>query len=77
MKITYFVQDGYVCGDRPLEVEIPGCEIEDCETQEELVELVYDYVQNDFEQRVTWDVGVSLAMVVSEWESMKSQASER
>ena len=54
MKVCWEVDDGYVGKSRPQYTEIDDREIAECETVEEAIELVYDYVQHDFEQRILW-----------------------
>lgn len=54
MIVRWQVSDGYVSGDRPQTTNIPDEELEECETEEERKELINDYIQNDFEQRISW-----------------------
>ncbi len=53
MRLTWYTEDGYV-GKRPHQVEIPDDEIEECETQEQFDELVESYVQESFNERVSF-----------------------
>lgn len=54
MKVTWEVDDGYVGGSRPQTVEVDDNELADCENEEQRRQLIEDYVQEDFENKVTW-----------------------
>ena len=54
MKIIWQVDDGYVGGNRPHTTEIPDDELENCETEEERKELISEYIQDDFNNIVSW-----------------------
>ncbi|HEC65113.1 MAG TPA: hypothetical protein ENI23_07465 [bacterium] len=54
MEINWEIEDGYAGGSRPQTITIPDDELEMCETDEERRELVYEYIQDDFEQTVRW-----------------------
>ena len=56
MKVTWQVDDGYVLGSRPLTTDIDDDELAECETEEERKELINDYIQNDFDQRISWSI---------------------
>ena len=56
MKITWEIHDGYIAGNRTYETYIPDDELDMCETEEEKEELISEYIQSDFEQRVTWSI---------------------
>ena len=56
MRVTWEVDDGYVGKGRPQHTEIPDDEIEDCETEEEKQELINQYVQEDFDNSITWSI---------------------
>lgn len=52
MFVMWEVEDGFVCGRREYEVEVPDEEIDECDTFDEACRLIDDYVREDFEQRV-------------------------
>ena len=52
-KVKYQAADGYVGKDRPLYFSIDSSEIEDGMDDEDLSELYYDMVENDFAQKVS------------------------
>ncbi len=54
MKITWEVDDGYCGGSRPHHIEIDDEELAECKTEEEKEKLIEDYVQDDFEQNISW-----------------------
>lgn len=54
MKVIWEVNDGYVGGSRPHETIVPDDELEECETEEEREDLIYDYIHNDFRDYISW-----------------------
>jgi len=52
--VTWEVDDGYVGKSRPQHTEVPDDELAECETDEEREDLINDYIQSDFEQRISW-----------------------
>ena len=54
MIVTWEVDDGYVGKSRPQHTEVPDNELAECETDEEREDLINDYIQSDFEQRISW-----------------------
>lgn len=54
MKITWEVEDGYIGKSRPQQTEIPDDELDECETQELKEELIREYIQEDFQQNISW-----------------------
>lgn len=68
MKIAYQVSDGYV-GHGPLHCTVDDSEIQACESLEEAQELVEDYIDEDFRDKVspTWKVKEVEASVEKIW----------
>lgn len=56
MKVRWEVEDGYVGGSRPHYTEVDDEELAECETEQERQNLIDEYIQEDFEQTVTWSV---------------------
>jgi len=56
MIVRWEVADGYVGAGRTQETEIDDDSIAECESQEEFNRLIEECVQEDFEQRVSWEV---------------------
>ena len=54
MKVTWEVEDGYVGKSRPHYTDIADEDLADCESNEERDELIAEYIQNDFEQNISW-----------------------
>lgn len=54
MRIQWDIEDGYAGKNRPHFVEVPDDEIEECETAEEEEKLIEEYVQNDFDQKISF-----------------------
>lgn len=53
MKIIWQVDDGYV-GGRPQYTTIDDSDLEDFETEEEKEQFIQDYIQQEFENRISW-----------------------
>ena len=56
MRITYYIEDGYV-GNRPQHVDIPDEELKDLGEDASIEEYINDVVQEHFEQNISlyWD----------------------
>ena len=76
VQFTWSASDGYVGGDRPQYSTIDDSEIEDCESEEEVRELIETVVREDFEQRVgpEWR-DEQEQKVIERWKQIKSDAS--
>lgn len=56
MIVTYEGDDGYSgCCSRPQHVHIYEEDILDCNDIEEAMSLIEDIVQEDFDQKISWD----------------------
>lgn len=53
MKVKWVVNDGYVSGGRYHYTEIPDEDLEDL-SDEEREEMISDYIEEDFRQKITW-----------------------
>lgn len=56
MKVCWQVEDGYVGPSRPQYTEVPDDELAEMETETEREELIDEYVQEDFMQKITWTI---------------------
>jgi hypothetical protein len=56
MDITWEVSDGYVGPSGPQHLNIDTEELLKCETKEEMVEYIREAIQEDFDQRVSWEL---------------------
>lgn len=56
MKITWEVEDGYCGGSRPQYTEVPDEDLDECETDDEREKLIEEYVQDDFDQTVSFTI---------------------
>jgi len=54
MKVTWEVEDGYVGPSAPQNTEVPDEELAECQTNEEREELIRDYVEEDFQEKISW-----------------------
>ena len=57
MRITWEVEDGYCGKSRPHEIIVPDDELAECGTDQERKELlIEEYVQTDFDNKVSWTI---------------------
>ena len=54
MEITWEVDDGYIGKSRPQYTTIDDSELEYCETEADKEEIIRQYIQEDFDQRISW-----------------------
>jgi len=55
-RVTWEVSDGYMGKSRPQYTDIDDCDLADCETEEEREMLIDDYIQSDFDQKISFYV---------------------
>ncbi|MBD3351724.1 MAG: hypothetical protein GF364_09590 [Candidatus Lokiarchaeota archaeon] len=55
MKVRWEVNDGYIGKSRPQYTIIDDDDLDECETEEDREKLIEDMIQEDFEQRITWE----------------------
>lgn len=56
LRVTWEVEDGYVGAARPQFTDIPDEEFKDCETEEDRQEVIQVWVQQEFEENISWTV---------------------
>lgn len=56
MDVTWEVDDGYAGGARTQITEVPDDLIRECVSQEEAMATITQFVQEDFESQITWDI---------------------
>lgn len=57
IKTVYWqVRDGYAGGSRPQKTIIYDWQIEDCEGGDEIEERIHEIVQDDFDQKVMFEI---------------------
>lgn len=56
MIVRWEVEDGYVGRSRPQYTTIPDDELAECETEKERRQLINDYVDGDFHNRIGWAI---------------------
>ena len=56
MIVKWQTNDGYCCGTRPHEMHLREEDLLGCETEEERMSLIEDYVQTAFEDTITWEI---------------------
>lgn len=56
MKVYWEVEDGYgyVGSSRPQSLHIDDDELNECESEEDRLALIHEYVQEDFENKISW-----------------------
>jgi len=55
MKIIWEIKDGYTGKSRPQKLEIPDEELEDCDSTEEMEDLIDYIVRSEFEQKISYN----------------------
>ena len=55
-RITWEVEDGYVGKSRPHFTEVDDDELAECETEDERNDLINDYVQEDFDNHISFSI---------------------
>ena len=55
MVVIWELDDGHV-GKTRFKIEIPDDELEEYETEDEKEELINEYVQADFEEKISWNI---------------------
>jgi hypothetical protein len=68
MKVKWELDDGYLGASRPHWVEIPEDEFRDCTTKKEVNEVIEEFVQDDFNGRVSfvWSTDDCIAILPEE-----------
>ena len=56
MRVNWEVNDGYCGKGRPQFVEIDDSEFDDCETDAERQKIIEEYVQDDFNSTISWEI---------------------
>lgn len=54
MKVRWQVEDGYMGKSRPQYTKIDDDDWLDCESDDERDLLIEEYIQQDFDERMTW-----------------------
>jgi hypothetical protein len=54
ITITWYADDGYVCGDRPKRIVCDPDDFVDCDSEESVNEMLSQCLQEEFEQKVSW-----------------------
>ncbi len=54
MIVTWEVEDGYIGKSRPQKTTVDDDELAECETEAQREELISSYIQNDFQQNISW-----------------------
>jgi len=72
LKIRWEVEDGYIGKSRPLSTSISVDElIENCETEEEVLDYINEEVKSDFEQRISYCV-MNDSEILEAWREAKA-----
>lgn len=54
MKVTYYVEDGYISGSRPQHVTIDDADLEEFETDAQKIEYIEECIENHFKENISW-----------------------
>ncbi len=66
MKITWQVEDGYVGKGSPQYTHIEKSELDDYGTLEQKREFIYECIQADFEQNISWALACNVDALLKE-----------
>lgn len=55
MTITWEIDDGSICEQREYTTEIDDDELAECWNDEQREKVICECVQEDFEQKITWE----------------------
>ena len=70
-EINWQIEDGYVGKSRPQKTKIDDVELLECESQEEAEELIYRFVQEDFNNRVYYSID-NMNELIEYWKKNKT-----
>lgn len=75
LRIRWQVEDGYVSGDRPQSTVVHLKDLmDDCQTEDDVREAVNEYVQEDFEQKVSPGIAPnSIEAAITAWREAKQE----
>ena len=66
-EINWQIDDGYVGKCRPQKTKIDDNELLECESKEEVIELIYDFVQEDFNNKICYSID-NMNELIKYWE---------
>lgn len=74
IEVEWQVSDGYVSGNRPQRTKIQKSDIEFCDTEEEVKELVESSIQDSFERKVApeWEQD-QMDKVLEYWKGLEHE----
>lgn len=70
LKINWEIDDGYVSGSRPQSTRISEEDLLECETEEQVREMLEESVEDDFRNHVNWCFS-NLDELLEAWRSKK------
>lgn len=70
-EINWQVDDGYVGKCRPQKTKIDDNELLECESKEEVIKLIYDFVQEDFNNKICYSID-NMNELIKYWEENKT-----
>ena len=76
ITVRWEASDGYVGGSRPQSFKVDAEDFQHCETELEVEELLGEFVQDEFEQRITWSIRNESSVIAEILEAVK-QLSEK
>ena len=77
ITVTWYADDGYTTGDRPMHTSIDPDDFEDCDTEDDVNEMISQQVQEDFEQKVCWCTDNLEKHVADIWARVQKARAER
>lgn len=73
-ELTFYADDGYVGKSRLLYFEVDDFDIEHCETERELMDMLYEILDEEFSNKVTPCCDFEPA--IERWKELKSSERE-
>ena len=77
ITVTWYADDGYITGDRPKRTIIDPDDFEDCDTEDDVNEMLSQQIQEDFEQKVSWCTDNLEKHVAEIWTRVQKARAER
>lgn len=69
-EVNWQIEDGYVGKRRPQKTKIDNIELLECESEEEVKELIYDFVRDDFYNKISYSID-NMNEVIEYWRKNK------
>jgi hypothetical protein len=72
IKVKWQVDDGYAGPARPRQITLHTVDFVDCETEEQVLEVLHEIVEEEFQQRTSWTIR-NEKDVIDAWRAAKGK----